>query len=356
MAKLTSIKSTQDDCSSDSLRIDRCCDLARLGGSAVQTNPQVGAVLVEPKDNNIISENYHHLFGGPHAEINAMQSSDRQHFRSHSIYVSLEPCSHSGKTPPCADSIVKHGFNRCVIAHRDPNPQVDGQGIKLLRQSGVEVDEVHSKKADRILRRFIVNQKLGRPYIILKWAQSADGFIGRDGESIQISNQYTRRLVHKWRSEIQAIFVGTDTALSDNPQLDNRFYYGPSPIRVTIDRNGRLPSHLHLMDSKIPTLIFAYEAHESSDHVQYALLNKGNEELDQVFRTLYSKNIGSVMIEGGAKLLGSCIGAGFWDECRVITSSTKLDHGIPAPTLPTVPFDQVYSVAGDTVRTLLRPL
>ncbi|MCL4109157.1 UNVERIFIED_CONTAM: hypothetical protein GTU68_028338 [Idotea baltica] len=356
MAKWTIAGTAQDDCSSDFLRIDRCCDLARLGGTAVQTNPQVGAVIIHHENTKIIAENLHQFFGGPHAEVNTIQSSDKQSVKNSTIYVSLEPCSHAGKTPPCVDLIIGHGFHRCVVGHRDPNPLVNGKGIELLRQAGIQVTEISSVKAKGILRRFIVNQRLERPYIVLKWARSADGFMGRKGERVQISNAMSQRLVHKWRSELQSIMVGTETALNDNPQLNNRLYHGPSPLRIIMDRKGRLPPKHQLLNGKIPTLIFTYGKRDIRDNLEFVQIAEGDSELDQVFKVLYERNVGSVMIEGGEKLLSSCLKSGLWDECRVITSDSLLEQGIPSPTLPMANWHQEYVIGGDTVRTLLRPL
>lgn len=292
----------------------RCLQLARCGEAGAPPNPMVGAVIV--CDGRIIGEGYHRRCGGPHAEVNAINSVKERDLLSRStIYVSLEPCAHYGKTPPCADLIIETGIRRVVIGCTDPFAKVNGLGIKKLREAGCEVQVgVLEQECRELNRRFFTFHEKHRPWIILKWAQSNDGFIGKD-ERVILSNALTQTLVHRLRARSGAILVGTNTALQDNPTLTTRLWPGPNPLRLTIDRNGILPSTLHLKDNSTPTVIYSHES------------------IEEILADLYARGIQSLLVEGGAKLLQSFIDKGLWDEARIETAPLCLGQGTKAPTL-----------------------
>lgn len=292
----------------------RCLQLARCGEAGAPPNPMVGAVIV--CDGRIIGEGYHRRCGGPHAEVNAINSVKGKDLLSRStIYVSLEPCAHYGKTPPCADLIIETGIRRVVIGCTDPFAKVNGLGIKKLREAGCEVQVgVLEQECRELNRRFFTFHEKHRPWIILKWAQSNDGFIGKD-ERVILSNVPTQTLVHRLRARSGAILVGTNTALMDNPTLTTRLWPGPNPLRLTIDRNGILPSTLHLKDNSTPTVIYSHES------------------IEEILADLYARGIQSLLVEGGAKLLQSFIDKGLWDEARIETAPLCLGQGTKAPTL-----------------------
>ncbi len=292
----------------------RCLQLARCGEAGAPPNPMVGAVIV--CDSRIIGEGYHRRCGGPHAEVNAINSVKERDLLSRStIYVSLEPCAHYGKTPPCADLIIETGIRRVVIGCTDPFAKVNGLGIKKLREAGCEVQVgVLEQECRELNRRFFTFHEKHRPWIILKWAQSNDGFIGKD-ERVILSNALTQTLVHRLRARSGAILVGTNTALQDNPTLTTRLWPGPNPLRLTIDRNGILPLTLHLKDNSTPTVIYSHES------------------IEEILADLYARGIQSLLVEGGAKLLQSFIDKGLWDEARIETAPLCLGQGTKAPTL-----------------------
>ncbi|MBR3857217.1 MAG: bifunctional diaminohydroxyphosphoribosylaminopyrimidine deaminase/5-amino-6-(5-phosphoribosylamino)uracil reductase RibD [Bacteroidaceae bacterium] len=292
----------------------RCLQLARCGEAGAPPNPMVGAVIV--CDSRIIGEGYHRRCGGPHAEVNAINSVKERDLLSRStIYVSLEPCAHYGKTPPCADLIIETGIRRVVIGCTDPFAKVNGLGIKKLREAGCEVQVgVLEQECRELNRRFFTFHEKHRPWIILKWAQSNDGFIGKD-ERVILSNALTQTLVHRLRARSGAILVGTNTALQDNPTLTTRLWPGPNPLRLTIDRRGILPPTLHLKDNSTPTVIYSHES------------------IEEILADLYARGIQSLLVEGGAKLLQSFIDKGLWDEARIETAPLCLGQGTKAPTL-----------------------
>lgn len=295
----------------------RCIQLAKCGEMGAPPNPMVGAVIVH--DNKIIGEGYHRRCGGPHAEVNAIRSvRDESLLRDSTIYVSLEPCSHYGKTPPCADLIIEKQIPRVVVGCMDPFAKVNGQGIQKLIDAGVEVKVgVLEKECLELNKRFITFHQQHRPWVTLKWAQSEDGFmdaIRQPGEEpVKFSSNFTQTLVHRMRAMHQAIMVGTNTVLMDNPTLTTRLWDGPNPLRVTIDRNGVLPESVHLKDPAVPTVIYE------------------NGDLRQILEDLYKRGILSLMVEGGARLLQHFIDAGLWDEARIEIAPLHLGEGIPAP-------------------------
>lgn len=312
----------------------RCLELAEEGAGYVAPNPMVGAVLVY-KD-RIIGEGYHRAYGKEHAEVNCINSvkkEDRPLISQSTLYVSLEPCAHHGKTPPCADRIIQERIRAVVIGCRDPFKQVDGKGIEKLEAAGVQVTTgVLENESLALNRRFITFHKHHRPYIILKWAQ-ANGFIsGEDGSRLLVSNEYTNRLVHKWRSEEAAILVGTNTALADDPQLTNRLWSGPTPIRLVIDKMLRLPTSLRLFDKKVKTIVFNTIKHEEQENLLYYQVRGDHSIILQLVHALYQLNIQSVLVEGGAKLLQSFLDEDLWDETRIITNNELMvKDGVPSP-------------------------
>jgi diaminohydroxyphosphoribosylaminopyrimidine deaminase / 5-amino-6-(5-phosphoribosylamino)uracil reductase len=312
----------------------RCLELARLGAGHVAPNPMVGAVLVY--GDRIIGEGYHRQYGKAHAEVNCIDSVKEPGLIAEStLYVSLEPCAHFGKTPPCADLVIAKGIPRVVVGCRDPFPQVAGKGIEKLLAAGVEVIfGVLEAECMALNRRFFTFHMRHRPYIVLKWAQSADGKMAGVGERTFISNWVTNRLVHRWRSEEASILVGTGTALADDPALTARLWGGPDPIRLVIDRTLRLPGDLQLFDGKVRTIVFNEVRHAEGGMTEYFQVAADGNLVHQVIAGLHRLKIQSVLVEGGARLLQSFIDADLWDEARVITSEgLELSGGLPAPEL-----------------------
>ena len=317
----------------------RCLDLAVLGLGHTSPNPLVGSVIVH--NDRIIGEGFHHVYGGPHAEVNAVDAvADKSLLPGSTLYVNLEPCSHSGKTPPCADMIIRAGIPEVVIGTSDPNPLVSGNGIRRLEQAGVKVfTGVLQDQCRDLNKRFFTYHTKKRPLIILKWAQTSDGFMDvlRENAGVQepnwISNEISRILVHKWRSEEQSILVGTRTALLDNPRLNVRQWSGNSPIRMVLDRNLRLPATLNLFDNSMPTLVFNALKDSREGLTQYVRLDFTGSVLRDLLRYLHDKGLQSVFVEGGQKLLNSFLDENLWDEARVFTGPVKFGAGISAPVI-----------------------
>lgn len=315
----------------------RCLALAGLGAGYVAPNPMVGAVLVH--EEQIIGEGYHRLYGGPHAEVNCFNSVPEKYstlIPDAILYVSLEPCAHFGKTPPCADLIIREKVREVIVGCRDPFVEVNGKGIENLEAAGVKVTTgVLEEECRDLNKRFFTFHERHRPYIVLKWAQTADGRIGYHGSNrLQITNQYSNRIVHKWRSEEAAILVGTNTAAYDNPQLTNRLWSGPSPVRMVLDTELRLPSSLAIFDGTARTIVFNTKIHGHQDKINYYQVGHDADLIDQVVNGLYQQRILSVIIEGGARLTQSFIDAGYWDEARVITNQELfIGDGVAAPVL-----------------------
>jgi len=331
----------------------RCLELARLGAGHVAPNPMVGAVLVF--EDRIIGEGYHHRYGGPHAEpdcIDSVSPADKDLIARSTLYVSLEPCAHHGKTPPCADLIVRMGIPRVVIGCRDPFPEVNGKGIERLRAAGINVQVgILEKECVQLNKRFFTFHLQHRPYIVLKWAQTANGLIARDGGRLRISNDITNRLVHKWRSEEASILVGPRTALLDDPALTARLWTGPDPVRLVIDKELQLPSSLQLFDGKVKTIVFNNVKHGVEGHLHYYQLAADTSLIHQVAMALHQLRLQSVLIEGGARLLQSFIDEGYWDEARVITNEQlELSAGLPAPRLLNAHRCLHETLLSDTIR------
>lgn len=322
--------------------MQRCLQLAAIGGGYAAPNPMVGAVLVV--DDKIIGEGYHKKYGQPHAEPNAINAvEDKQLLKQATLYVNLEPCSHYGKTPPCANLIVKCGIPRVVIGTLDPNPKVSGRGVQILRDAGIDVIVgVLETECEELNKRFFIFQTKQRPYILLKWAQTRDGFIdiirqGKEEQPLQISNELTRIITHKMRSENQSIMVSTNTALLDNPSLTVRNWSGKSPIRIALDRTGRIPDDYKILNSEQPTIIFTETDRINKDNVRYLKIDFDDNCLDNILRLLFENLIHSVMIEGGSKLLNSFIEKGYWDEAHVEVSEQEIGIGVKAPNLDSLP-------------------
>lgn len=321
-----------DSSNSDKRYMHRALELAQLGQGRVSPNPMVGCVIVH--NERIIGEGWHQKYGDWHAEVNAIRAVvDELLLPESTVYVTLEPCAHFGKTPPCADLLVDKKVKRVVVAAADTNPLVGGKGIARLRAAGIAVTTgVLEKEARWQNRRFFTFMEKQRPYVILKWAQTADGFIARpDFNSRWISGELARRLVHKWRGEEAAIMVGTNTAHYDNPHLNVRNWSGDDPIRIVIDRNLRLSPSLHLFDQTQVTLCYNLLKDESSDYVQYIKCQNPETLIPEIMADLYRRKVQTVFVEGGSVLLQECIDQQVWDELRIFTSEKTFGKGIYAP-------------------------
>jgi diaminohydroxyphosphoribosylaminopyrimidine deaminase / 5-amino-6-(5-phosphoribosylamino)uracil reductase len=330
----------------------RCLQLAELGRGYVSPNPMVGAILVYKDE--IVGEGYHQFYGQAHAEVNCIKniaSEKRKFIPESTLYVSLEPCVHHGKTPPCADLIISQNIQEVVIGCRDAFALVSGKGIQHLQEAGIKVSVgLLEEECKKINERFFTFHEKKRPYILLKWAQSCDGYIaGENGTSIKISNPYTDKLVHKWRSEEAAIMVGTNTALLDNPSLTNRLWTGLSPVRILLDSILRVPADYKIIDGKVRTIIFNTLKEMSEDNLVYVQYKADKPVIPQLLTMLHQQNIQSVMVEGGAMLLQSFIDNGLWDEARIITSGQHIYNGVAAPHLKKSKFIQSNSDTGDRV-------
>jgi diaminohydroxyphosphoribosylaminopyrimidine deaminase / 5-amino-6-(5-phosphoribosylamino)uracil reductase len=317
----------------DELFMKRAFELARFGMGYVSPNPLVGCVVVH--NNLIIGEGWHKKYGEAHAEVNAVESvQDKSLLKETTVYVNLEPCSHTGKTPPCADMLIRHQVKKVVISNLDTNPLVAGNGIKKLRAAGIEVITGILEKEGRDLnKRFFTFMEKKRPYIMLKWAETSDGFIARENyDSKWISNEYSRQLVHKWRSENDAIMVGAKTVFHDNPELTVREWSGRNPVRVVLDRFLRLSEKLHVFDRSQPTLCYNLLKHE--EHPNLSLVRVEEENfMEHVLQDLYKRKIQSIMVEGGTTVHQLLIDAGLWDEASVFISSENFGKGIQSPRL-----------------------
>jgi diaminohydroxyphosphoribosylaminopyrimidine deaminase/5-amino-6-(5-phosphoribosylamino)uracil reductase len=334
------------DSTFDEFFMQRCLQLAKLGAGHVAPNPMVGAVLVH--QGRIIGEGYHRQYGFAHAEVNCVHSvkeEDRHLIPVSTIYVSLEPCAHHGKTPPCADLIVAQEIKEVVIGCVDTFSKVAGKGIEILKNAGIQVRTgILEKECRELNSRFFTSHEQKRPYIILKWAQSPAGYIG-DGTPVKISNTFSDRLVHRWRSEEMSILVGTNTAIADNPQLNNRLWTGKNPVRLVIDRTLKTPRTHHLWDESIPTMFFSEKEIDFQQPV-----------LPQLLQLLHERSIQSVLVEGGAHTLHQFIEAELWDEARVIIGDSQLNGGITAPVLKNALLIAETVLEGDRIMYYRRSL
>jgi diaminohydroxyphosphoribosylaminopyrimidine deaminase / 5-amino-6-(5-phosphoribosylamino)uracil reductase len=331
--------------------MQRCLQLAALGAGTTAPNPMVGAVLVH--EDVVIGEGYTQPYGQAHAEvmcINSVPPDKQQLVPAATLYVSLEPCAHFGKTPPCADLIISVGIKKVVIGCMDPFEAVNGRGISKLSNAGIEVvTGVLEQQCKEINRRFLTFHTKQRPYIILKWAQSANGKIAATGQRTAISNDVTNRLVHRWRTEEAAIMVGANTAITDNPQLTARLWPGKNPVRVIAGGKTNLPPGLHIFDNQAPTIIFSNIEEKETGNIRYYTTEPGN-TIASMLNKLYQLNLTSVLVEGGAKLLQSFISSGLWDEARVITNTALfIQNGVDAPVLQKQQPSQQQTYGSDSI-------
>ncbi|NRB48351.1 MAG: bifunctional diaminohydroxyphosphoribosylaminopyrimidine deaminase/5-amino-6-(5-phosphoribosylamino)uracil reductase RibD [Saprospiraceae bacterium] len=343
----------------DEFYIQRCFDLAQLGKGTTSPNPTVGAVIVH--QDRIIGEGYHQKYGGPHAEVNAVRSvkpEDRPLLTEATIYCSLEPCSIFGKTPPCTDLIIRNKIPRVVLSYIDHTPGVDGLGVEKLRKAGIEVKlNVLRRTGQRLSAARNTFVKLGRPYVILKFAISQDGFIAPNNqEQLWLTNPFSKRLVHKWRSEIDAILVGTNTAAWDNPQLTTRLFYGPSPTRLVIDRNLRLPTSLALFDGSVPTYVYTEKQPKRSTvtDLTYISLSPDTSTPQQILNHLAEIRKITLMVEGGAMLLQEFLEQDLWDEIRLFQSPKLITEGIKAPAIPAEHDREEHQILQDKLSIIRR--
>lgn len=320
----------------DEIYMRRCLQLASYASGHVAPNPMVGAVLVH--DDKIIGEGYHQRYGEAHAEPNAIFSVENEDLLKEStLYVNLEPCSHHGKTPPCADLIVEKGIPEVIIGSLDPNPKVAGKGVEILEKAGVKVKiGVLENECKEFNKRFYTHQIKKRPYIILKWAQTRDGFIdiireSKEIEPLRISHQTAKHITHKIRTENQAIMVSTNTVVLDDPSLSARHWPGKHPIRVILDRTGRVPKDYRIFNELSPTLVFTEKDMDDFENIQFIKIKFDENFLTNMFASMAEKGIHSVLIEGGTKFLTNIITEKLWDEAYVEISNQKIKNGVPAP-------------------------
>ncbi|TXF77467.1 bifunctional diaminohydroxyphosphoribosylaminopyrimidine deaminase/5-amino-6-(5-phosphoribosylamino)uracil reductase RibD [Chryseobacterium sp.] len=315
----------------DEFYMNRCIQLAEQALGNTYPNPLVGSVIVHQDE--IIGEGFHHTAGENHAEINAISSvKDPGLLKESTIYVSLEPCSHFGKTPPCADKIVETGFRKVVIGTLDPHKKVNGKGKAIIEKAGIEVvSGILEENCRQLNRRFFTFQKKKRPYIILKWAESGDGFINKDFKPTQISNALTKQFVHQLRSEEHAILIGTKTALTDNPDLTTREISGRNPVRILIDLDLKVPRDFKIFNTEAETLVFNLFKDSVEGNLKFIRIEKEN-FLENLMQKLYEKQIQSVLVEGGRFTLEQFISTGLWDEAIVIKNENlRLGNGTEAP-------------------------
>lgn len=333
--------------------MQRALFLAQKGLSAAMPNPSVGAVIVY-KD-TIIGEGYTSAFGGPHAEVNAVNSViDKSLLAESSLYVTLEPCSHFGKTPPCADLIVKHQLKHVIIGCIDPFAEVAGKGIDKLKNAGINVTVgILEEECKESHVRFFTFHNKKRPYIILKWAESADGFIAplqkNEQKPVWLSNIYSRQLTHKWRSEEMAILVGTKTVLNDNPSLTTRDYVGKNPVRIYVDTNHKIDSSFTITNSDAKTICLTKKTPTNSlENIIYKEINF-NSLVDEICKVCYKEKLQSIIIEGGSYTLQQFIDKNIWDEARVFKSAPILTYGVLAPKLKSEKITGKQAITNNTL-------
>jgi diaminohydroxyphosphoribosylaminopyrimidine deaminase / 5-amino-6-(5-phosphoribosylamino)uracil reductase len=339
--------------------MQRCLQLAMLGGGMVATNPLVGAVLVH--NGRILGEGWHQIFGGPHAEVNcfeAVKDADKQLIKESTLYVSLEPCAHYGKTPPCSLRIISEGIKKVVIGMKDPFVHVNGMGITHLRDAGIEVlTGVLEKECQALNRRFVTFHKKKRPYVHLKWAQTADGFIAAEGGllRLKITNAITAREVHKWRFEEGGILVGTQTALKDNPLLDTR-YWIRSPIKkIVIDRNLLLPLSLQLFQDGSEVILLNEVKEGYDNNIRYLKTDFSHQnKVDGILKALHTLNIQSILVEGGAETLRYFLASGIWDEAHILSNTFLCaGQGLKSPEMKDGQLIETKWIAGDCIKHYL---
>jgi len=316
---------------SDDIYMRRCFQLARLGIGNTRTNPLVGAVLVH--QNVIIGEGYHSAFGAPHAEIEALknvQTHDLEIIENSTLYVNLEPCCIHGKTPPCVDEIIRRKIKKVVVGQVDPNPKINGKGLKILEANHVQVVlsglEAEAKNLNKVFNK---NMNTNLPYITLKFACSSDGYLGRSDQRVKISNSWSEYLVHKIRHQVDGILIGTNTAKIDNPSLTNRLYYGKNPVRIIMDRSGSIPPGYHLFNDGFSTWLLT--ENEINGYKPNVRIMSWVDDLTILMKNLLQAGLSSILVEGGAKTLNSFIETNLWDELWCTQSKSPLHHGVPSP-------------------------
>ncbi|MGX1929140.1 bifunctional diaminohydroxyphosphoribosylaminopyrimidine deaminase/5-amino-6-(5-phosphoribosylamino)uracil reductase RibD [Flagellimonas sp. 2504JD4-2] len=337
----------------------RCIQLGKKGLGSTAPNPMVGSVIVY--QNKVIGEGFTSPYGGNHAEVNAIHSvKDKSLLSKSTLFVTLEPCSHYGKTPPCANLIIENQIPEVVIGLKDPHSKVAGKGIEKLKTAGVKVSiGVLENECREHHRRFLAFHEKKRPYIILKWAETTDGFIAPEAsertqnpEPFWITNTYSKQIVHQWRSEEQAILVGTNTVLEDNPKLTTRNWKGKSPIRVVLDQSLKIPKEFHVFDNSVKTIVLTGVTEKSKylDGVDYEVIDFSKPLASQICAVLYTYNITSVLIEGGSQTLQTFINEDLWDEARVFTGESIFNNGTLAPKISEEPKDSIH-ILTDTLST-----
>ena len=317
--------------------MNRCLELAKRGMGKTSPNPMVGSVIVN--NGKIIGEGYHMKCGEAHAEVNAINSiHDQTLLKTSTLYVNLEPCSHYGRTPPCSKLILEKGIRNGVVGCIDRSAKGSGKGVKMLRDGGCEVTlNIKEEESINLNKRFFTFHSKKRPYIILKWAETKDGFIDIERNETNndkgkwITNNLAKILVHKWRSEESAIMIGTETAKKDNPKLNVREWIGESPLRIVIDKNLRLNPELNIFDKSIPTIVYTSTKNSSEENLEYVKINFDNELLNNIMDDLHKREVLSIIIEGGSILLSSIIKANLWDEARIFTGNVSFGNGVSAP-------------------------
>lgn len=334
----------------------RCLDLAAMGSGKVAPNPMVGCVIVV--NNQVIGEGFHEYYGGPHAEVNAINNVlNKELLQEATVYVTLEPCFHFGKTPPCADLLIKSKVKNVVVGCRDSNPDVGGKGIEKLKRSGIEVIEgILEEECRGINKRFFTFHEKQRPYVVLKWAQTLDGYLDKEREDKKpginwITSESTKSLVHKWRSEEQSILVGRNTIINDNPSLTVREYFGKNPIRIVIDSQLQISSDQNIYSNEAPTIVFNRIRNEQKENVEWVKINETSTA--KILDELYKRGITSVFVEGGSRTLQYFIIDNVWDEARVLVGNTKFYDGVKAPIINKVP-NESFDFGEDKVYLYLR--
>ncbi|MFA5619710.1 MAG: bifunctional diaminohydroxyphosphoribosylaminopyrimidine deaminase/5-amino-6-(5-phosphoribosylamino)uracil reductase RibD [Weeksellaceae bacterium] len=338
----------------DEQMMRRCIQIAKKGLGTTYPNPMVGCVIVH--QGKIITEGWHRKAGEHHAEVNAIQQvKDKEILKSSTLYVSLEPCSHQGKTPPCADLIANLGIPKVVIGMTDPNAKVNGQGIKKLEEAGLNVKfNVLKEECEELNKRFLCFHQKKRPYVILKWAKTSDGFMAtQSGEQKWITNIYSRQLVHLWRTQENAILIGRKTAVADNPQLNARLMHGHQPIRLVMDRALKLDKQLHLFDQKQPTLVFTEKEKDDLHNLKFITTNFDENPAEAILSKCHENDLQSVIIEGGRQTLQTFLQAGLWDEARIFTSPALWGEGIRSPEINGKIIDR-KDIAGDHLEIIRR--
>ena len=333
----------------------RALQLAQLGAGRTSPNPMVGAVIVGP-DGYVIGEGWHRRCGQAHAEVNAVAGvSDAMLLKESTIYVTLEPCSHYGKTPPCAKLLIERGIPRVVVGCLDPFKEASGRGVAMLREAGIEVVVgILEQECRELNRRFLTAHTTGRPWVQLKWAQTADGFIASPPEvgenPLRMSTPVTMRLMHRQRALCDAIVVGAATARIDNPSLTTRYWPGRSPLRIVLSRELSIPDNLHLLSDGLPTIVYNGTKNELRGAVEYVKTDTSTPHA--WLEDLYRRGVTSVMVEGGTNVLQQIIDAGAWDEARIETSPRRVGQGIAAPVIDGKVVASRH-IAGNTIAILM---